>query len=556
MNSITKLHTEIFSKQYYDFIEKNVLGEFETAKILGQFYTNFNVARKMITEVIENYHFNQPTIKIIDPFCGDGRLLKLFIELLSEKGLKDIKLEIEIWDISLDNVQEAEKGIKETATQYSVDISTTKRVADAYINYRSFSCGFDICITNPPWGILKPQKVFNSKHNEIKIEEYKAAISTYDSYMKQEFYLSQPTSKFGKWGTNLSRCGVEVALHLVQQKGVCGLVSPASLLSDQVSVPLRRWIFQNHKVFNINYYPAEAKLYGKADTSSISMVLKKGEEEPNICVSLFNRELECRTHLLNESEYDYIKQQSYTFPFAIGIEKIPLLMKFEQFRTIEYYSSLWGVKFTREIDETRISEKLKETGNIVFIKGYMVDRFGIDINPIKYIDESIVTVPASVYKDKIVWRDVARLSSKRTMKAAIVKKGYIAGNSLGTAYLGSDNLNLLKALLVIMNSFVFEMQVRALLTTNHVSAGIIKKLKIPKIDKHTEYIAAMYDKFLEGEKITEQDLECTVAKIYKLSKDEFFDLLSIFQIDEDEKELLRRSANRILNYERLVDYDR
>ena len=547
MDSIMKLHTEIFSKQYYDFIEKNALGEFETAKILGQFYTNYNVARKMITEIIENYHFNKSKIKIIDPFCGDGRLIKLFIELLSEKGFKDVNLEIEIWDISLDNVKEAEKGIKEAATQYLLDISITKRVADAYVNYRSFSCEFDICITNPPWGILKPQKIFNAKYNDIEVEEYKAAISTYDSYMKQEFYLSQPTSKFGKWGTNLAKCGVEVALQLINRKGVCGFVSPASLLSDQVSVPLRKWIFQNHKVFSVNYYPAEAKLYGKADTSSITMVLRKGEEEPDICVSLFNRELECKTHLLNKSEYAYIKHKSYTFPFDIGIERIPLLMKFEQFRTIEDYSTLWRIKFTREIDETRISEKLKETGNVVFIKGYMVDRFRINIDPIMYIDESIVSVPASVHKDKIVWRDVARLSSKRTMKATIVKKGYIAGNSLGTAYLESDNLNLLKTLLVIMNSFVFEMQVRALLTTNHVSAGIIKKLKIPEIDKHTEYIATMYDRFLEGEEITEQDLECTVAKIYKLSKNEFVDSLSIFQLDEYEKELLFKSANRILN---------
>ena len=64
---------------------------------------------------------------------------------------------------------------------------------------------------------------------------YRVAIEKYDGFMKSEFPISQPSRKFGKWGTNLARCGTEVALRTIKFSGVCGIVSPASLFNDQVS---------------------------------------------------------------------------------------------------------------------------------------------------------------------------------------------------------------------------------------------------------------------------------------------------------------------------------
>lgn len=60
---------------------------------------------------------------------------------------------------------------------------------------------------------------------------------------------------------------VEVALRTIKFSGVCGIVSPASLFNDQVSGELRKWIFENYKVADITYYPAELKLYGKECSS-------------------------------------------------------------------------------------------------------------------------------------------------------------------------------------------------------------------------------------------------------------------------------------------------
>lgn len=522
--------------------------EFEKIKILGQFYTNTGVAKKMVSEVMDNFDYNicKSEIRIIDPFCGDGRLLVLLIEMFAERGLQDKVLSITIWDVDEKSLQISVENIDKAAHKYGMHVNLTAENVDTYVAYSELIGEFDICITNPPWGIMKPQKILNGKHQASEIEKYKLAITTYDSYMKEEFSVSQPTSKFGKWGTNLSRCGIEVALQLIRRQGICGIVSPASLLSDQVSEPLRKWIFENYRINKINYYTAEAKLYGTADTSSITAVVLNDKSIEKIKVDTFDKNLNSVSHFIEGDEYDFIREKGYIFPFEIGIDMIPILMKLEEMQQLDGYCKKWNLKFIREIDETRIQEKLQDSGDIIFIKGYMVDRYQYKITPLQYINPSYVKIPESVNYSKIVWRDVARNSSKRRVKATIIPSKFMVGNSLGAAYIEPEDTDKLKTLLVVMNSFVFELQARALLVTNHVSAGVIKKLKLPDLDRICDYIAEMYDSFINKNDVTEEDLECIVAKAYNLSLEEFSKVLTAFTLTSKEVKSLINHAKKYL----------
>jgi Alw26I/Eco31I/Esp3I family type II restriction m6 adenine DNA methyltransferase len=542
------LFGKLFSKQYYEYVDGFVSSKFETVKILGQFYTNTNVAIKMISEVLDNFDFSiyKSDIKIIDPFCGDGRLIVLLIEMLAERKIEDKILDITIWDVDEKNIWLSEENINKAAQKNRLNIKLSAEIVDTYVAYSEFIEVFDICITNPPWGILKPQKILNGEHSVDEIEKYKATILAYDSYMKNEFCISQPTSKFGKWGTNLSRCGVEVALRLIKRQGFCGFVSPASLLSDQVSQPLREWIFEKYHVLKINYYPAEAKLYGSADTSSVTAVVKKDINAKEIKFDVFDKELNFVSHFIEKSEYDFICDKGYIFPFEIGIDMIPILEKFENMQQLDIYCEKWGLKFVREIDETRIQEKLQDSGDVVFIKGYMVDRYQYEISPLQYINPLNARIPGSVNYNKIVWRDVARNSSKRRIKATIIPSGFMAGNSLGIAYVDPENSDKLKTILVIMNSFVFELQVRALLVTNHVSAGIVKKIKIPNLDELGSRLSDMYNSFENQNSVTEEDLECMVAQAYNLSLEEFSKVLTAFKLTSKEKKAIQSCAIKYL----------
>lgn len=528
------------SNQYYDFVNRMTVSEFENSKVLGKFYTNIEIAENMIDSILSTTdpeRFGE-TIRVIDPFCGDGRLIRIFLEKASTTRSWCTKsYQIEIWDIDESAVKEAEQHIIESAPA-TISFSISSSFGDAFVNYRSHKASYDFCLTNPPWGLLKPQKLFNGSHDKEEIDQYKASITCYDAYMKEEFSLSQPVKKFGSLGTNLGRCGTELALSLLADGGICGIVSPASLFNDQVSVPLRKWIFESFSIQSIVYYPAELKLYGSADVSSITMFAQKvsGKSTDSFSLTMINSEGSADSQNIDGERFEFIKKNKYTLPFESGFLALDMLMDLNELPTVSEYCEANGFMFAREIDETRIAEKLTSEGEIAFAKGYMVNRYFFLPDGL-FLNEQIVQAPESVKHWKIVWRDVSRNSQKRRMKATLLPPGFICGNSLGVIWIeDNNNLTKLKALLAIMNSLVFEFQARSLLVTNHVSAGIIKQIRVPKqIDDSA--LATLVDERLIG-KDNEFTIEAYAADMYSLSEPSFSALIKCFDYSEEESRRL------------------
>src|SRR6202012_20063 len=98
-----------------------------------------------------------------------------------------------------------------------------------------------------------------------------------------------------------------------------------------------------------------------------------------------------------------------------------------------------------------------------------VRRYGVADQPSLYVDETRVKLPRSVDHPRLAWRDVSRPNQKRRVQATLIPSGWVTGNSLGVAYDREGNLNRLAALLAIFNSLVFEYQLRASLSTGHIS---------------------------------------------------------------------------------------
>ncbi len=526
------------SREYYQFVNRFTQTSFEDEKLLGKFYTNYAIAESMVQTLVDNYIVDtfSSTIRIIDPFCGDGRLVVLLLAELYKRSISfNKKISITIWDIDCHAVEEAKHNIKVFCQENRLEYNIAASVADAFVEYTD-ECGtYDFCITNPPWSLLKPQKLFSKSNDSEALEGYRKAIEQYDSYIKREFALSQPSSKFGKWGTNLARCGTEVALRLIKHNGICGIVSPASLLNDQVSENLRSWIFEKFEVINVSYYPAELKLYGSADISSITAVIQRGETDQSINVWIYSDTHNYMHKKIGKAMFEYISHNGYNIPLQTGIESIPIMMYLEQFPSTKEYCDKTGLSFTRELDETRISEKLVQSGEIEFAKGYMVDRYSFTSAGL-YINEDMVALPPSSYASKIVWRDVSRDSQIRRIKATLLSTGYICGNSLGVIYSQTKDLTYLKMLLAIINSMVFEYQARSMLVSNHVSAGIVKQLRVPEPTKSAK-VLDLVDRQLQGEDV-EIMLELEVAKLYGLSADEYKIIVESFSLDNEKRKFL------------------
>lgn len=523
------------SEEYYQFVDEFTQSDFENEKLLGKFYTDYDTATSMMQVLSQCYVYDifSSELRIIDPFCGDGRLIiSLLSELRKSEKLSSNRLFISVWDIDGNAVNTAKSEIVQFCETVGLKYEIDARRADAFVEYDAFRGKYDICVTNPPWGLLKPQKFFSKSNGEEAMIGYRNAIEQYDSYMKEAFGISKPSSKFGKWGTNLARCGTEVALTLIKSTGFCGIVSPASLLSDQVSSRLRGWIFENYKVINVSYYPAELKLYGSADISSVTIVVKSGETDQSLSVRIYRDRDAFKEKKIEKAVFEYIKRMGFCIPLKTGIDAIPIMMHLEQLPSMDEFCNATGLHFTRELDETRVKEKLLPAGKIEFAKGYMVDRYSFTSGRL-FLNEEMVVPPPSSFMSKVVWRDVSRDSQARRIKATLLHSGFICGNSLGVVYGDEAALSSLKMLLAIMNSMIYEYQARSMLVSNHVSAGIVRKIRVPQPCFETNIIE-LVDKQLAGQDV-EDAIELAVARLYNLSADEYEIIVDSFELDNEKR---------------------
>jgi len=130
----------------------------------------------------------------------------------------------------------------------------------------------------------------------------------------------------------------------------------------------------------------------------------------------------------------------------------------------------------------------------------------------------------------LAWRDVSRRSQERRVYAAIIPPNVVTGNSLHVAHFRNNDRERLNVLLAVFNSIPFEFQARANLGTGHVSAGVVRKIRIPDIDSHEFRTQVLFwlTKLEEREPNAEITLEVVVAKAYGLGKDTYSEILDHF----------------------------
>ena len=523
------------SDLYYNFLKQFVTSAAEDARVFGKYYTDWGVAQRMADRalVVCGDMLNGDEINAVDPFSGDGRLIVCLVRSLANRSWKG-RLNVALWDIDENALEKAKTAIETECRSLGISSTIACTVCDTFVDYKNHLQSFDICLTNPPWGLIKPLKALSRRCSEEEWTKYREALSDYQIYFEEEFSEVDKKKRFGKFGANLGRAGVEVAFKIVKTGGACCIVSPSSLFTDQVSLSLRTTIIQSWGVSYISFYPAELKLYGSADVSSVTFVSKVGEETIPVVQSFFSKEKSIEI-TFDEESWQAVKNNGLVIPLeAVGEAKKgsygDMLFGYE---TVEDYCKKHGLKFCREIDETKITEKLTNEGTIHFAKGFMVCPYSFTPS-LLFLNESKVSPPATVYKEKLVWRDVSRASQKKRVKATILTPPVIAGNSLGQIVCLSNEGNALRALLGIMNSYIFEFIMRHCFSSNHVASGVIKKAPIPP-NVPIDELAALVDKALQEGK-TQPEIEALVALLYAVDRPMLENALDSFVIPASEKQ--------------------
>jgi len=544
-------YDKMASKKYYAFLKERFSDDYSNfSKLIGRFYTNELIYNALTESMLANFKVAQE-VKIIDPFCGDGRLVRHFITeyLKSDKLKVTKKIMISLWDIDEDAIENARMNILSLSEQYpSLNVVIDVNIGDALVNAVSSNKKYDVCITNPPWCIMKPT---SNDMKSLKVQgvenEYEQAIEEYGKLLQQLYCHSIPAKRFGRWGINLSRCGAECAIQLLDANGICGIVVPASFYSDQVSESLRKLMFEDYDVKAIAYYPAELKLFGAVDQSSATVVLcNNNKKTVEFTSSVFDKNKNSSVNILDGASLDFMRVTQYAIPFGYDEEHFTIAKRLMNYEPLSAYP---GLKIGRELDETRIETKLADTGKIKFIKGFMVGRYSCMNEPLRFLNEEICDVPTSVVFERIAWRDVSRSSQKRRLQATILPAGTVTGNSLGIVYIPNASHEQLRFILAVMNSYVFEFQARRQLLTNHVPSGVLKKIPIPSIGMSDMVkIASLVKMVMEaniGKIDIENEIECLIGLAYGLSLDEFLHIIGTFSLLPEEIVKIEDVATKI-----------
>jgi len=416
-----------------------------------------------------------------------------------------------------------------------IEIKSTLLACDAFVATKRLERDFDGVITNPPWGLLKPDRREIARLPTDRQKDYVDKMRDYDNWLCEHYPLSQPRRKFAGWGTNLSRVGLEASLLLARPRGIVGVVLPASILADEQSFLLRKHLITEHALLDVAHFTAEQKYYEAVDVESITIVAEINSPPPNevpFHTSRLSRSKNTSATLrLNKESLESV---DYVLPVNIGVDTTAILgritSRLPRWRDLENNGCFWA---GREIDETGSAIWLRDSHHQgpLFIKGRMIDRFSITREPAQKVGKKGWSSPASCQVQRIVWRDVSRPNQKRRMIATLIPAGWVAGNSLGVACFKDGDETALRALLGVMTSTTFEFQLRGYLATSHISLGSLRKVAIPSEAslKNDVTLSLLVQRRIQGDATAEVEADAYVAhNVYGLSRDEYSEVLDQF----------------------------
>jgi Alw26I/Eco31I/Esp3I family type II restriction m6 adenine DNA methyltransferase len=525
-------------------------------KTTGKFYTPKFIGERLVDTVLTVASRIEQTgeLSVIDPFCGDGRLIAWLLERASTfPSLTNHSWRIEIWDCDQQAVIQAKQAIEQIANHLGINFTLKTFVHDSFAyfisqfrNQQIYSeSQFDITITNPPWEIVKPDR------RDIKILDeqteliYINSLREFSKKLQSNFPLSMPGKMFSGWGVNLARVGLEIAVYLTKNHGVTGIVSPASFLNDQNSETLRKWLLTKHTIKYIDYFPAEARLFEGVDQACVNMTIQVNKPEQKTFIYKFDKNLRyLEYHQELQLPESFLKSNGHVIPLSSNKSQINYLLNFSQLQALgnlqgDCEGQLWT---GRELDETGHTKYLSLKGFHPFLKGKMIERLTRVNQPSLFIDpEKKTSIPPSVKYPRIVWRDVSRPTQKRRIQATIIPAQWVTGNSLGVAHFRTNDLSKLYTLLGIMSSLPFEFQVRSMLSTAHVSVGVLRKTRIPSItDDLTERLVPLVERKLAGDLAAEMEIEIVMAQAYGLNRDDLAEIMDFFPklLPEERQNLL------------------
>ena len=483
----------------------------------GAYFTPEEIGRGLARKILEHVNVSLSTIRVIDPFGGDGRLVEWLLAEAATMGLSP-KWEVTAWEV---DPKTADLAASRLSSSKWLTASAVLEVVtcDSFAAPLDGLADFDIVITNPPWETVKPDRRTLADLPQEARTEYVERLRDVDRRLALRFPDAQPSRKFAGWGTNLSRPGLALSVELLAPGGVVGIVLPSSTFADTLHSRLREWLIRRIDIEEINSFPAEAKHFQGMDVPFVTMVGRSTSSEgPD---EGFRLVIHSATQSSRESVVDLTRHEfqggDWSLPLtpaAMPLEITSKLTHNPRFQDLLHDGLYWA---GRELDETGIRSRLSTSGTVPFLKGRDITRLTSNPTVSGYLHDEEVVEVRTRNRPRLVWRDVTRPSQIRRVQGTLIEAGPVTGNSLGVAVSQSDSRDELLWLLGVMSSLVFESQLRTVLSTGHVTLASLKKVHVPVL-RGSSRIPQLVESILQSPSEEKQaDLEGEVALEYGLT---------------------------------------
>lgn len=522
-------------------------GKSLTERLAGRFYTPDCLSADLAGQLVAAMDRTGSVVRrsIADPFCGDGRLIvSLLLAIARDSDLRTAAWHVVLADQEAAAVAKAARAVGDVAGEFRLDVTIATSVGDTFAH--AISPAYDVIITNPPWELLKPDRRETAHMAADAAAAYRAELRLISDTLDAAFPDARGEGAWGGWGTNLARCGWDYCVRSARTGGVVGIILPSALLGDQASRRIRETVFEDCAIADVAAYPSEARLFDRVDQPVVALTLVKGSDRESGRLRLFGADRQLMASIALPPKRD-LARQDYSLSVGFGAQAqglTGLLVRHEPLSALEGRTptSLW---MGRELDETRVAEKLVAGLAHPFIKGRMVARHLIVEPPSRSVRAELCANFPSMDKPRAVWRDVSRASQRRRMIGSVIPRGWVAGNSLHVACFRDGDLQRTQALHAILSSFVLEFQVRSRLATGHMSLGAVRAARAPRLSPALSMrLAKLVDRATGGDARAADQLEIAVARAYGLSRNDMITLVDSFpKVDDAEKSRLLAQDN-------------
>ena len=372
--------------------------------------------------------------------------------------------------------------------------------------------GFDIVIGNPPYFQMKKGLVDKSKYPYSEGKD--------------------------KGKQNIYKLFVEHAYNILNNDGICALITQSSLMCDSSSQYTRELLIKKTSLFQVIEFPKvaphpEGQLFKGALVAT--------------CIVLFSKGLPCKNHTfflsanndlttINSFDFAVIPQQTPIYFYPQGYY-FPLI-RHDDFSIIEKMNE--GTTFLGNMIQSSSQGDFNLTNesfcfstrltDVKMYRGCHVHRYYIDKEVDEYVQGGYKNdiVLKNTLTTYLVCQQISGMTDRRRFNVSLTRKERcLFGNSVNK--LALKQICNSKYILAIINSRIVDWYFRKTSTNNHVNIYELEQLPIPKANREQENsITSLIDRIVTIKQNNpnydisslEKEIDKLVYQLYNLTPEE------------------------------------